>query len=57
MNKLALKEKLTDAKAIKNFRNEVDIKQVPKYDSRPTPKVFQRAGTIFGKPTRTITPI
>jgi len=61
MNKLACKEKVTNAKALGEFRNENDIKKIARYESRPTGKQTFRdiktADVVFGRPNRATTPI
>ena len=60
VNRLALKNKVTDAKGLKNFRKDHDFKLIDRYESRPkgnkdiTSELVEKK---FGKPNRPSTPI
>ena len=59
VNKMALKNKVTDAKALKGFRKEVDVKKVDRYDARPklNKDNTDLVKNTFGKQNRPSTPI
>ena len=61
MNKLACHEKVTDARHLKEFRNEHQIAYHPKYNAKPSGhQVFRdthTADTIFGRKNRANTPV
>ncbi len=60
VNKIALKNNVTDAKGLKDFKKDLDIKKVDRYDTRPklnkdiTDKLVKNT---FGKPNRPGTPV
>ncbi len=60
MNKLALKNKVTDAKGLKEFRKDHDFKKKDRYETRPIgnkDKKDELVSKSFGKPNRPSTPI
>ena len=60
VNKLALKNKVTDAKGLKDFRKDHDFKKVERYETRPIGNrdiKNELATKSFGKPNRPSTPI
>ena len=60
VNRLALKNKVTDAKGLKNFRKDHDFKLIDRYESRPKGNkdiTSELAEKKFGKPNRPSTPI
>ena len=60
VNKIALKNKVTDAKGLKDFKKDIDVKKVDRYDTRPklNKDITDRlVKNTFGKPNRPSTPV